>query len=214
MRKISLWLSIVLVFTAAGSSLFAQDLALKDRSVLELNMGMWGGTRASNTIGISGVDVSANTGSFVGSILYAYGIREDMAVTLSAGMLTAGASTNIGGFGVSNQSSSVFPLLLGIRYYIPSPESGARVRPFLSAAVGSYMGFEAGSSVGILVVQQSHTENAFGGRLGAGVDLYVSNHFKFVANAGYNLMADYSSPIGGRSNYNGGDFSLGAGFAF
>jgi hypothetical protein len=64
------------------------------------------------------------------------------------------------------------------------------------------------------VVQETHTENAFGGRIGAGIDFYLSNYFKFVANAGYNLMTDFSSPVAGRMNYNGGDFSIGAGFAF
>ena len=207
-------LSLGLLIVFAVSSVFAQGLVLKDKSVLELNMGMWGGSRASRTVGINGVDVSANTGSCVGNIVYAYGLREDVAVTLSAGLLTAGASSNFGTQGVDQRSSSIIPILIGIRYYVPSPEEGAKVRPFLSLGIGSFLGFEAGNTFGELMVQQARSENAFGGRLGAGIDFYLSNHFKLVANAGYNLMTDFSSSIAGRSNYNGGDFSIGAGFAF
>ena len=158
MKALSLGLSIVF----AVSSVFAQGLVLKDKSVLELNMGMWGGSRASSTIGVNGVDVSANTGSFVGNIVYAYGLREDVAVTLSAGLLTAGASSSFDAQGVHQRSSSIIPILIGIRYYVSSPGEGAKVRPFLSFGVGSFLGFEAGNTFGGLMVQQAQSENAFG----------------------------------------------------
>jgi Outer membrane protein beta-barrel domain len=205
---------VILLAFCSGSSSLAQDLTLKDRSVIELNMGFWGGSSVSNTIGVSGIRANANTSSFVGSFLYAYGLREELAVTLSVGMLSAGASANIGTLGVSQQAGTVVPLLLGMRYYVPSPEAGAKVRPFLSFGIGSYFGMESNNSVGLTLVQESHSETAFGGRIGAGIDFYVGNYFKFVVNAGYNLMTDFSAPVTGRTNYNGGDFSIGAGFAF
>ncbi len=198
----------------AGSAVFAQDLALKDRSVLEINMGMWGGSKVSNTIGVSGIQTTADASSFVGSLVYSYGLREDMAVTLSAGVLTAGASSKVGILGTSQEAGAVIPVLLGIRYFVPSPEPEAEVRPFLSIGVGSYIGSESSNSIALTLVQETHTETAFGGRIGAGIDFYIGNHFKFVANAGYNLMADFPSPVTGRTNFNGGDFSIGAGFAF
>lgn len=214
MKKLFCIIIAMFLFSIAGSTAFAQDLVLKGRSVFELNFGMWGGSKVSNTIGVSGVQSTANAGSFVGSLVYGYGLREDIAVTLSAGILSAGASANVGTLGVSEQTAAVVPVLLGMRYYVPYPEPGAKVRPFLSIGVGTYIGSESGSSVGMTVVQETHTENAFGGRIGAGIDFYLSNYFKFVANAGYNLMTDFSSPVAGRMNYNGGDFSIGAGFAF
>ncbi|HQT91962.1 MAG TPA: outer membrane beta-barrel protein [Candidatus Kryptobacter bacterium] len=198
----------------AGSAVSAQGVVLKDRSVLEFSIGMWGGSKVSNTIGISGIQTTADVSSFVGNLVYAYNLREYMAVTLSAGVLAAGASSNVGILGVSEEAGTVVPILLGMRFYLPSPEPGAKVRPFLSVGVGTYMGFESNSSVGLTVVQESHTETAFGGRFGVGADFYVGNSFKFVANAGYNLMANFSAPVTGRMNYNGGDFSIGAGFAF
>ncbi len=198
----------------AGSVVSAQGLVLKDRSVLEFDIGMWGGSKVTNTIGISGVQTTADVSSFVGNLVYAYNLRENLAVTLRAAMLAAGASSNVGILGVSQQAGTVVPILLGIRYSVPYPEPGATVRPFLAFGVGSYLGFESNSSIGLTVVQESHTETAFGGRIGVGADFYVGNSFKFVANAGYNLMANFSAPVTGRTNYDGGDFSLGAGFAF
>ncbi len=197
-----------------GSATFAQGFYLKDRTALEIDFGMWGGSKVSNTIGIGGIQSTANTSAFVGSIVYSYGLRENMAVTLSAGVLTAGASANVGLPGVSQQSGVVVPILIGMRYFVPYPESESRVLPFLSLGIGTYLGFEQNSSVGLTVVQESHSEGAFGGRLGAGIDFYVGDYFKFVVNAGYNLMADFSAPVTGRSNFNGGDFSLGIGYAF
>ncbi len=149
----------------------------------------------------------------MGSIAYAYGLRENVAVTLSAGVLTTNASSNVEFMGVRSEASTVVPILVGLRYYVPAPEPGAKVRPFLSVGVGSYMGFDSGVNFDGAIVTESRSESAFGGRLGVGLDLFTGYHFKFVVNAGYNLMTDFSQPIGARSNYNGGDFSLGIGWA-
>ncbi len=214
MKKLFRVLPGVVTFLCLSSTSFAQGLTLKDRSVVELDLGMWGGTSVSNTIGVSGIQSTANASSFVGSLLYAYGIREDMSVTVSAGVLAAGASATVGLSGVSQESGSVVPLLLGVRYYVPPPQEGAKVRPFVSVGVGTYLATESSNSVGLTVVQESHTESAFGGRIGAGIDFYIDNNLKLVANAGYNVMSDFSSPVTGRMNFNGGDLSVGVGYAF
>lgn len=207
-------LSVLSVVSLSYSSTYAQGLSLKDRSTLEVNIGVWGGSNVSSTIGVGGVQSTANTSSFVGNFVYAYSLRENLAVTLSAGVLSAGASVNAGILGASQEAGTVIPLLIGVRYYVPSPEHGEKVRPFLSLGVGTYLGFEASSSVGLTVVQETQSESAFGSRIGAGIDFYVSDSFKFVANAGYNIMTDFSAPVTGRTNFNGGDFSVGAGFVF
>ncbi len=206
-------LSCALVLISV-SVVYSQDFSLRNRSVVEINLGMWGGSKVSNSVGISGVQSTADVSSFVGSVAYAYGIREYMAATLSVGVLGAGASANVGLLGVSGQSGVVIPILLGVRYYVPSPEPNEKVRPFLSLGVGTYVGSQSSSSVGFTVVQESTTETVFGGRAGAGIDFYLTNSFKLVVNAGYNLMSDFSSPVTGRMNFNGGDFSIGAGYAF
>ncbi len=202
---------IVIFLTLIGTSVMAQDFTLKDRSVLELNMGLWGQSKASSTTSAFGTKAEARTSAFVGGILYAYGLQEQVAVTLSAGLLSAQGSTNASAQGFNQQGSVVMPFLIGVRYYVPTPEPGAKVRPFLSLAAGSYIGLEGSNTA---LSQESQTESTFGGRVGLGIDIYMSNYVKLVANAGYNFMSDFSTPIGARSNYNGGEMSLGIGYAF
>ncbi|MFZ1082892.1 MAG: outer membrane beta-barrel protein [Candidatus Kryptoniota bacterium] len=204
-------LLLFLFLAVVTTNLQAQDLTLKDRSGVEVNMGIWGGAEASNTIGTGGILAQAGTTAFVGELLYAYGYEEQLAMTLSIGLLSAQASSNINMLGVTEQTSTIMPILLGVRFYVPNPESGARVRPFLSAAIGSFVVMESQST---LLSQGSYIEGNFGGKLGVGVDLFVSDHFKFVADAAYYFMSDFSQPVGGRSNYDGGDLLFGVGYAF
>ncbi len=141
-------ITVVLTMFMTGSTASAQDLVLKGRSVLEIDLRMWGGSRVSNTIGLSGIQTSANISSFVGSAVYSYRLREEMAVTLSVGMLSAGANVGVGLLGASQESGMIVPILIGARYYVPSPETGASVRPFLSLGVGTYIGFEESAPLG------------------------------------------------------------------
>jgi outer membrane protein W len=204
-------LSLILLFVTIGYVSIAQDLSLKGRSAIELNLGLWGGSKASNTIAGPEIQSEAKTSGFAGGLGYSYWLRENLSLTVTVGLLTTQASSTINAFGVTQQASAVIPLLLGIRLYIPDPESDANVRPFLSAAVGTYFGSEAKNTT---LSQQAHTETTFGGRLGAGIDFFLGNHFKLGANVGYHLMADFETAIGAKKNYNGTDFSLGAGYIF
>ncbi len=54
-------LSVFTFLAFAGATLSAQELTLKDRSVLELNLGFWGGSKVSNTVGTAGIQYTANT---------------------------------------------------------------------------------------------------------------------------------------------------------
>jgi outer membrane protein W len=203
--------SLAFLFITIGSVSMAQDLSLKGRSAIELSLGLWGGTKASNTAAATGIQSEAKTSGFAGGLGYSYWLREHLSLTVTVGLLSAQASSTISAFNVTQQASAVIPLLFGIRYYVPDPEPGDNVRPFLSAAVGTYFGSEAKNT---LISQQAHTETTFGGRLGVGIDFFLSNHFKLGANVGYHLMADFETTIGARKNYNGADFSLGAGYIF
>jgi len=198
-----------LLFSVSTTS-HAQDFLLKHRSGFELNLGVWSGG-ASTSISTGGVQTEANLGAFIGGILYTNWLQENLSVTLSAGLLAARASSTVSMGGIDQQVSSVVPLLIGVRIFLPYPEPDAQVRPFLSGAIGPYIGSEAKST---LFTQGTHTETSFGGRFGAGIDFILSNHFKLGANAGYNVMSDFSAAVGGRMNYNGGEFSIGIGYIF
>jgi outer membrane protein W len=202
---------MILLFITIGSVSTAQDLSFKGRSAIELSLGLWGGAKASNTIAGTVIQSEAKTSGFAGGFGYSYWLREHLSLTVTVGLLSAQASSTIRAFNVTQQSSAVIPLLLGIRFYVPDPDSSDNVRPFLSAAVGTYFGSEAKNT---LLSQQAHTETTFGGRLGVGIDFFLSNHFKLGANVGYHLMADFETAIGARKNYNGADFSLEVGYIF
>ncbi len=211
MKKIVTALSIGLALSALPDNSFAQDLSLKGRSSLELNFGFWGGATASNSVTVTGIRSEATSSGFTGSLLYSYWMRERLSLTLSAGFLAGEASSSVGSSGINQQASAVVPVLVGLKLYLPDPEPEDMVRPFLSAAAGSYIGSEATNSA---LSQQAHSESALGGRVAAGADFFLSRHFKIGANLSYNLMTDFKTSIGARKNYSGGDFSVGLGYVF
>ncbi len=189
----------------------AQDLNTKGRSSLALEFGLWGGIGASHSIGTSGIISEVNGSGLLGGLTYAYGLEENLAVTVSAGALAVRATSAVSMFSVSQHVSSVVPVLLGVRYYVPAPAPDVRVRPFLSAAVGTYTGSEVKNAV---LVQEARTETVFGGRVGAGIDFHLGSHFTLAALLGHHMMADFAAPIGGRRNYNGTVFTMGVGYMF
>jgi opacity protein-like surface antigen len=188
----------------------AQDISLNKRSALELNVGLWSG-RALNAIAPNGIRAEVGSDAFVGGLQFTHWVQEYLSVTFSAGLLAGKASSTVNILGVKQQVSSVYPVLLGLRCYALGSAAEGDVRPYLSLAAGPYVGAEVSNSIW---QQETRTETAFGGRLGAGVDFIVSDHFKLGAHVGYNVMSDFSIPVGGRRNYNGGEFSLGLGYLF
>ena len=221
MKAMFVSLVLIALFAVIGTSTAAaQPFALRGSSLIELNLGLWSHFSAGSQITGSGIMQEAKSGGFMGGVTYAYWMREHLAVTVSGGLLSAQATNSVSpamilstsiGQTVEQNTNSVVSLLLGVRYYVPSPEPEDAVRPYVAAGVGSYMGFEASNS---LFVQSSHSESSFGGRVGVGVDMFLGEIVKLDAAVGYNLMADFTNTVGGRTNFNGADASIGIGFLF
>ncbi len=203
-------LSIAMITILLSGASFAQEYYLKGRSALEMNIGFWGGAKVSNTITAGESQSGASTG-FQGNILYSYWIREQLAVTLSAGFLAGQANATIGLGTVNAAASDVVPILIGAKYYPFNPAPEDAVRPFVSVAIGTYIGSQASSTI---MSQEAISETTFGGQLGVGIDFLLSDHIKLGAAVKYDLMSNFSTPIGARSNYNGTDASLGFGYIF
>jgi outer membrane protein W len=185
--------------------------SLRGRSTVELNLGFWHESKVGNEISTTGVSSTAKTSGFLGGLSYAYWVQEDLSVGLSAGVLAGEATSSVSINGTSQRTSAVVPVLLGVRYYVGESSWDSPVKPFLSLGLGPFVGVEAKNE---LFVQESHSEAAFGTRLGGGIDFLLGQSFMLGANVGYDLMMDFSTPIGARRNYNGPDFSLGVGFLF
>ena len=200
-----------LALVAMTSLVFSQPGPMKGSSSFEVNIGLWNQVQAGQQLSLSGIRQSAKTSGFVGGVNYSYWMREYLAVTVGASLLSSEASSTISLSNIQQRANSVVSVLIGMRYFLPQPEPEDRVRPFVAFGIGSYIGSEAESS---LLSQSAHSESVIGGRLGVGLDALLGSWFKLSANVGYNIMADFKTPVGARINFNGYDMSFGFGFVF
>jgi len=188
-----------------------QQISLNGRSSIDLIIGMWNESKAGNHISLLGVKSEAKASGFLGGLSYNRWLREYVAVTLSAGVLSAEATSTAGVLGTTQRATAVIPVLLGIKYYMPEPSLDETIRPYVSVGVGPYWGFEAENTT---FSQTAHTETAMGGRIGGGIDFLLGRSFKLGANLGYNVMSNFQTPVGARDNFNGFDFSMTLGILF
>ena len=110
---------------------------------------------------------------------------------------------------VSTDVTSVANILLGARYYFPKASLRSSLRPYLAAAAGPYIASVVGGTFGTV-----GTEAAPGGWVGVGLDVPVNRWFMLGLDGGYNLVADFSEPVGGRKNYSGFQVLLGFSWTF
>jgi len=203
---------VLLALTATTNLAFSQMAPLKGSSTLELNLGLWNEIQAGQQISLAGIKQSAKASGFVGGLTYGYWMRENLEITIAASLLSSEASSTITfPLSVQQRSNSVVSFLVGMRYFVPQPEPEDRIRPYIAFGVGSYVGAEAENSV---LAQSAHSESVVGGRLGVGLDALLGSWFKLGVNIGYNIMADFKTPVGARNNFNGYDMSVGFGFVF
>ncbi|MGA9363417.1 MAG: outer membrane beta-barrel protein [Bacteroidota bacterium] len=211
MTKTKATFLFLLVLLTSGSIVLAGSSTLKGRSTIELSIGLWHESKVSNEISTAGIISTAKTSGFLGGLSYAYWVQEDLSVGISGGALAGEATSSVSTRGISQRASAVVPVLLGLRYYVGESSAESPVRPFLSVGLGPFIGVEAKNEP---FLQESHSEAALGTRLGGGIDFLLGQSFKLGASVGYDLMTDFSTPIGARKNYNGPDFSLGVGLVF
>ena len=205
----TLAISLLLVLMALVA--LGQPISLNRRSCIDLHIGLWNESKAGNQFTPTGFKSTAKSSGFVGGLSFNHWLREHVAVTLSAGVLSAEATSTSSLLGTTQRASAVIPVLLGIKYYIPEPYLDETIRPYVSVGVGPYWGFEAENTT---FSQSAHTETALGGRFGGGIDFLLGRSFKLGANLGYNVMTDFRTPVAARDNFNGPDFSFGIGFLF
>jgi len=183
-----------------------QPLANRSRIEVVLGVGVRTGSSVSTTTG--GVTGETSAEGLLASLGYSRWLSESLAVIVSAGVLTAEVDYRVGTGGVTAGAATVVPLFAGVRYYFPESANGAKWRPYASIAVGPVIGSESRTEVGSVIASESITRAAFGGRIGAGVDVQLSHRFMLGVLAGYDLMTDFSDPIGARDNHSGPDFGV------
>lgn len=211
MKKLIFVTSILLVFSFITTE--AQDEWTQ--SSIELRASFWGQSDdASTTVRVGGPEIDAAANSFGGKIEYLYHINPYWGFGVSAGMLTGDASVRISGGEVDTDANVIVPLLFTGRFYPLGFDNLIPLKPYLKCGVGLFLGTQSSETVAGTVTIDTRTESTVGGFLGLGGDFVVTSFFKLNAEGGYNIVGEYSEPIGGRKDYSGPEFSIGLGFMF
>lgn len=230
MARCALRTFTLLIFLLQWLPASAQPGGLAGRSRLEFGFALWNQPQGSRQRVIlnpdsaepTAIETSVRNNSAFFVLRYGYWLQENLSVNLSLGTMAVEAVSRAGlavgppvwSPGVSQHVVAVFPLLLGLRYYIPRPTPDTPVRPYVAAGAGVYVGYEARNEVGLRILQESRTLTAMGGHLGGGIDIQAGRHVMFGANAGYHFVTDFTEPLGGRENYSGPEFGLGISWLF
>ncbi len=190
----------------------AQDLTGRWRVGFRTGLGvrMNSGTEISS----GGVETRTKASGLLGVLELSHWFSEGLAGTLSAGVLSVGTEARIGDGAIETRTASVMPFFIGVRSYMDKAGPQSDTRFFGSVEVGPVTGHEVASSIGTTVVAQTITRTALGGRLGVGADVSLGSRVMLVVGAGFDLMTDFSDPIGGQKNHSGADFGLGLGVLF
>ncbi len=200
---------ITLTCVVLALAVSADAISLEKRHQLALRLGMWNQITDTRTeIGVSGVTTSVESSGLLGGIAYGNWLEENLALTFSVGGMALDISTNTGISGVITETSAITSMLMGVKYYFAKSTLQSSVRPHLRSSAGPFIGSQSSNEVGTTIVNESRTEFAFGGQLGAGVDFVTGRHFMMGFGLAYNLMTDFSEPIGGSKNYGGPEFSF------
>jgi hypothetical protein len=188
---------------------------LVHRHAVALEVGVWSQTTEARVETLpAGVTTSVGGEGVLAGLSYRYWLEEVLALAISvrAHDLEIRKETDL--TGTAARSAAVSSLLIGVRYYFPPSARGGAVRPCLGGDVGLFRGSQDEVITGAAVIVNSRTEQAFGGRLGLGVDFALGHHFLVGVGTGYDLMLDFGEPIAGSRNYSGPEFSFGFGYVF
>ncbi len=174
---------------------------------VDLRISFWNNSQSAVTVGFYGVSVETGTGGISGEIMYNYYLNGIYSFNISAGVM----NTEVRVQNFSTYTSTVIPIMMGMKYYFIDYSVGNPFRPYISGSIGGLFGSE--SATGILNVY-THTETAIGTSAGIGSDIILGSLIKLHADISYNLFTDFAEEIGSRKNYSGPEFSIGMGFMF
>lgn len=204
---------VVGIMLLLSSCTFAESL--EKRHQIGLRLGMWNQTTGVTTeVSDDGVSTSVEASGFLGGVSYGHWLEEYLALTIDVAGMAAEISTRSDATSSSTETSVIGAILMGVKAYFPKSTYTSSVRPFVRASIGPYTGSQTISRVGQTITEETRSETAFGGQLGAGVDFILGRHFMTGFAACYNLISDFSRPIGGSRNYSGPEFSFGVSYLF
>ena len=151
--------------------------------------------------------------SVLSGLTLGYWITDDFSINLSYSALGSEVANIVGPRSVDSRLSrvdiSLASVQLGVGRHFDMLYLSPLLRAQVSTSVGSFIGHVDGETVDEASLTWERTMRSVGGQIGAGIDMQISRRVMLGARAGYNLMADFEEPLGGRDNYSGAEFSLG-----
>ena len=179
---------------------------MERRHSIDLSFGYYGNSGSVASIGTPGYNVKIMNDDMTGKVAYNYFLNDTFAFQLSLGIFQPK-------FRFTTQSvgtSSIIPVLLGIKYY-PFRLPDSHIRPYAMTAAGLVIGSAAGTGPYFV---RAHTERAVLLNLGLGCDFELGSLVKLTSGIDYNFSTDFSNPVAGSENYRGVEFFFGFGFMF
>jgi uncharacterized caspase-like protein len=167
-----------------------------------------GRSRASMSFGLSSAKVSVrrtwddnedvNVGGGECDFAFTHWVREDVALDVSIGGTRMGVRTTRLPDGEEVETSGLFYVLCGARYYPPIEGS---FRPYLSASLGPMTDIDVRTFTPTWSDQKEETDvtdsgTSLGARVGGGVDLLLSRRFHLGLYSGTVLRSGYKSRLG------------------
>lgn len=184
------------------------SVPLEGRHGISLHLGFLNQVTAEREISSGGVSSETRVTGFSGALSYSYWVGPDWAVEVSGGLIDAETMISVAEDGVTSKSAGVVPLLFGATLYPGQVALGSSARPYVSLAVGPYIGFATNSNVGGIVDEETVVESVLGLRVLAGVDVFVSKRFRIGVGGGYHFVSEFDEPIGKDKDYSGAEFAF------
>ena len=186
--------------TRSRGNVDVMQYAVAGRNRLDLRFGMWRRGSDSQVV-TSGIDSS----DIVAGMRYTRYFKENLAATFAieagGGQLGNVVTPN----GVFSGISGILSLPVGVRWNpLQFGREADGIKPYLSFSAGPVIGDSNGNYVGNRTrISGIHTSATIGGFVGGGVDFHFARWFALGVDTGYNWMADFAQPVGGRDNYSG-----------
>jgi hypothetical protein len=168
---------------------------------IELGLGVWLQGNAGSSVSSNGAISTAKSQGMGASLGFHHWSTEHLAVGLTASVINAEANVLNTPFVSESQTSAVSALMLDLQYQLPIRASGSLV-PYLHASAGPVFGFRASSGT---AGQVASTQTVLGGRVGAGLNMALSHLVVLGFRGSYLVMSEFSEPIAGRKQFNGGE---------
>lgn len=196
----------------AGQQDETANYSLKGRHSLDLSFGLLSDLNSSADVTVGGIHARSSGNGFLGSVIYAYWLEDELAVSIHVGVQNADARTSVSGLNVVTESAVIIPVLFGVKYQVFRITEHNNLRPYVSVSIGPYFGFASNVRTGYGVTTESISETALGSRFAADFDLLLSRRFKLGVGVGYRFVSDFSRRIGTEKNYSSPEFSVRLGF--